>query len=105
MHGSYGVVVREELRSATESVWTADHPQLSGCVATGRTEDEAVENLAKSRDAWLSWARAHSVPIPAPSETVSVTVIYAPRPASAAESSLNIGSTMIFEPKVGGVGA
>jgi predicted RNase H-like HicB family nuclease len=60
-------------------VWFAYHPALPGCHAVGRDVGEATANLDRTREAWLSWADAHDVPVTPPVPNPSLSVQYAPR--------------------------
>lgn len=77
--GYYAVVVLEELQPDERSLWTAFHPQLPGCHAVGRNEEEARENLEPSRRAWLDTATLHKMRVPDPSPQPSITIQYALR--------------------------
>ena len=41
-------------------------PELKGCITTGITEEDALENLKDSKAAWLSSALEDGDPIPEP---------------------------------------
>jgi predicted RNase H-like HicB family nuclease len=43
------------------------HPDLEGCMAEGGTEEEAIANLADSRELWLEAMLAIGAPVPEPS--------------------------------------
>jgi predicted RNase H-like HicB family nuclease len=42
------------------------HPDLEGCMAEGGTEEEAIANLADSRELWLEARLASGFPVPEP---------------------------------------
>lgn len=42
------------------------HPDLEGCMAEGSTEQEAITNLADSRELWLEARLASGFPVPEP---------------------------------------
>lgn len=46
--------------------YIADIPDLNACSAFGRTAEEALEQLASARAAWLEAARASGRSIPEP---------------------------------------
>lgn len=46
--------------------YVADIPDLEACSALGRTPDEALAEVERARDAWLSAARESGKPIPDP---------------------------------------
>jgi predicted RNase H-like HicB family nuclease len=54
--GGYPIHLVEEVRPDGRTSWLAIHPDLPGCNATGTTQDEAIENLSQSREAWLKTA-------------------------------------------------
>lgn len=77
----YDIVLRQE-RVAAGLVWTAVHPGLVGCTATGRTPTEAMENLAKSRVAWMEAGVHIGEPTPEPKRSSRIAVQYAPYPGA-----------------------
>lgn len=99
--GFYAVKLIEEPRKGSASTWFAEHPSLPQCHAVGRTQEEALANLDRSRAAWLSWAEAQEVQIPAPEEAAAITVQYATRKDSSQTRDVNagedIGSKQTFE--------
>jgi antitoxin HicB len=46
--------------------WIAKNPELHGCIADGKTTQEAVESLAISRKLWLESRLATNLEIPLP---------------------------------------
>jgi antitoxin HicB len=46
----------------------ASHPDLEGCMAEGGTAEEAIANLADSRELWLEARLATGAPVPEPLE-------------------------------------
>jgi predicted RNase H-like HicB family nuclease len=52
--------------SAADGGWIADIPDLDACSAFGRTPVEAVAEVERARDAWLSAARDAGKPVPEP---------------------------------------
>jgi antitoxin HicB len=44
------------------------HPDLDGCMAEGATLDEAIANLADSRELWIEARLAKGYPVPEPAE-------------------------------------
>ncbi len=44
----------------------ATHPLLEGCMAEGATADEAIANLADSRELWIETRLANGYPVPEP---------------------------------------
>ena len=46
--------------------WIAKNPELYGCIADGKTVQEAVESLAISRKLWLESRLATNLEIPLP---------------------------------------
>jgi antitoxin HicB len=51
-----------------EGGFYAGHPDLPGCTAQGDTAQEAVDNLAESRRAWIETRLEDRLPIPTPEE-------------------------------------
>lgn len=72
----YPIHLVEEVGTDGSRHWLALHPDLPGCNATGSTQAEAVDNLEKSRDAWLSAAAARGMQAPSPS-AYAVSIEYA----------------------------
>ncbi len=46
--------------------YIADLPDLPHCSAFGNTPDEALREVLKAKEAWLTVAKAHGKPIPSP---------------------------------------
>lgn len=74
MEGNYSVRLVEE-RRADKIIWTAEHPDLPGCNATGVDESDAVQNLDRARDAWLATAEKLGMDIPPGHETDAVYTV------------------------------
>ncbi|MGH8904847.1 MAG: type II toxin-antitoxin system HicB family antitoxin [Egibacteraceae bacterium] len=52
--------------SEQDGGYIADIPDLESCSAFGSTPQEALSEVLRAKDAWLSAARERSVPIPEP---------------------------------------
>ena len=52
--------------SEADGAYVATHPELPGCRSAGGTTGEALDRLAKLREAWLAAARDNGEPVPAP---------------------------------------
>ena len=52
--------------SEEDEGYIADIPDLKNCSAFGATQEEAVHEVLKAKEAWLEAARAGGKPIPAP---------------------------------------
>jgi predicted RNase H-like HicB family nuclease len=48
--------------------WIARNPELKGCIADGRTVEEALASLEISRALWLEASLANGLEIPLPNE-------------------------------------
>jgi predicted RNase H-like HicB family nuclease len=77
--GYYVVTLVEEVHPDGRSSWYAEHRDLHGCHAVGWTQDEALTNLERSREAWLLWAEEHDAAVPAPRENPEIIVQYSTR--------------------------
>ncbi len=51
----------------TDKVFVAEVPELPGCIAHGKTQARALEEVNVVIDLWLETARKHGTPIPEPS--------------------------------------
>jgi predicted RNase H-like HicB family nuclease len=58
--------------SEEDGQWIAIVPDLEGCSASGDTPEEAVREVQVAKELWLSSAREHGDPIPAPSKPKAV---------------------------------
>ena len=56
----------EILKDTDEEGYVAFIPELKGCITTGITEEDALENLNDAKAAWLSSALEDEDPIPEP---------------------------------------
>ena len=52
--------------SAEDNLVVAEVPELSGCMAHGATQSEALENVRNAIDLWLETASEFGDPIPQP---------------------------------------
>ena len=52
--------------SEADGAWVADVPDLQSCAAFGDTPAEALAEVEKAMDAWLTVARENGLPIPEP---------------------------------------
>jgi len=52
--------------SEADAAWIADVPDLKSCSAFGDTPAEALAEVEKAMEAWLSVAREDGLPIPKP---------------------------------------
>lgn len=55
-----------EFLPEAEGGYTATHPELPGCVAWGDSAEEALANLADSRETWIAGCLERGLPIPEP---------------------------------------
>ena len=77
--GFYAVRLIEEIHKGAPATWFAEHPELPQCHAVGLTQEAALENLDRTRAAWLSWAASHDVKIPDAHDAPAISVQYAIR--------------------------
>lgn len=56
----------EIIKDTDESGYVAYIPELKGCITTGMTIEEALENLKDAKEAWLSSAIENEDNIPSP---------------------------------------
>ena len=59
----------EIIKDPDENGYVAFIPELKGCITTGLTEEDALENLKDAKDTWLSSAIDNEDPIPEPDIT------------------------------------
>ncbi len=52
--------------SEEDQVFMADVPELPGCMAHGKTHDEALANTKEAVQLWIDTAREFGDPIPEP---------------------------------------
>lgn len=52
--------------SAEDAVFVAETPELSGCMAHGATQEEALANIKEAMRLWVDTAREFGDPIPEP---------------------------------------
>lgn len=60
----------ETIKEPDEEGWVAYLPELRGCITTGLTEEDALENLKDAKLQWLATALEleESIPIPEPGD-------------------------------------
>ena len=56
----------EIIKDTDEEGYVAFIPELKGCITTGITEEDALENLKDAKAAWLLSALEDGAPIPEP---------------------------------------
>ena len=54
--------------SDEDSVYIAEAPELSGCMAHGATQAAALSSMNQAVDLWIAVAKEFGDPIPAPRE-------------------------------------
>lgn len=98
----YAIRLAEQRMPDRSIAWFAEHPELPGCHAVARTEGEALGELARSTEAWLTVARELGKRIPEPeSDTQKVSIIrllrrHWPKPEIVSESE-----SEVFEVEIG----
>ena len=50
----------------TDQIFVVDVPELSGCMAHGKTKSEAIANAESAIDLWIATAKEDGLPIPEP---------------------------------------
>jgi predicted RNase H-like HicB family nuclease len=93
--GNYDVLVAQEAMSDGAIAWTAVHPELFGCNATGASREEALANLAQARKVWLEVAAANGYEIPEPHQDASIATEFLTDPASPRMESANIEAQVV----------
>lgn len=59
----YSVLIQYD---ETEQIYIASIPELQGCMAHGRTQEEAFKEVNIVRDMWIETAKEEGIPIPKP---------------------------------------
>jgi predicted RNase H-like HicB family nuclease len=54
--------------SAEDKVFVAEVPELAGCMAHGKTQAEALQNVNDALELWIETAREFGDEIPSPRE-------------------------------------
>lgn len=80
--GYYRTVLIEEPRASGDSTWLAHHPDLPGCNAAAKEQEDALSGLDAAREAWLASAEKHGMPIPPPMDDPLIQVIYSANPTA-----------------------
>lgn len=80
--GNYDIFLFEGRLRDGSVVWTAVHPDLHGCNATGRAQEDAVAGLAKSRKAWLMLNEQLNEEPPEPNAHPAISIIYLVQPTA-----------------------
>ena len=77
---SYSTLLVEERSPDGGTHWFAVHPDLVGCHAIGRDQDDALRALEEAGASWLRVARERGARVPPEGDLESVTVVYLPDP-------------------------
>lgn len=56
--------------SDEDKIFVAEVPDLKGCIAHGKTPDEAAKNVGEAIELWLETAREFGDEIPQPSRSL-----------------------------------
>lgn len=59
----YSVIIQYD---NTDSIYVASIPELQGCSAHGRTQEEAFKEVCIVRDMWIETAKEKGMQIPEP---------------------------------------
>ena len=59
------------IKDTENNSYVAYCPELEGCITSGRSVFEAIENLEDAKRTWLSSALEHNDPIPAPDSLIN----------------------------------
>lgn len=57
-----------------DKIYVASIPELQGCMAHGKTKEEALKEIEVVRDMWIETAKEKGLEIPKPSFLNSVSV-------------------------------
>ncbi|MBD3225357.1 MAG: type II toxin-antitoxin system HicB family antitoxin [Caldithrix sp.] len=52
--------------SEEDNAYIAEVPELAGCMAHGKTDDEALKNIKEATTLWIETAKEFGEPIPKP---------------------------------------
>ncbi len=58
--------VLDEATGDGAAIHVASNPELPGCMSTGATQDEAIENLADARREYIASLIEDGLPVPGP---------------------------------------
>lgn len=50
----------------TDKIFVVDVPELSGCMAHGKTKKDAIKNAENAVQLWIKTAKEDGLPIPTP---------------------------------------
>jgi len=92
--GYYRTVLIEEPRASGDSTWLALHPDLPGCNAAAKEQEDALTGLNAARDAWLATAHKHRLPVPSPMDDPLIQVVYAANPTAYFDGQKGNGTDM-----------
>lgn len=102
------------IRDPEEGGYSAEHPDLEGCIAQGETAEEAVTSLDEARELWIETRLEDGLPVPQPgaenhSGRVSLRIAASmharlTRHAQSRDLSLNKLLNQILADSVAGVG-
>jgi len=62
----YTIVVYEDKTTTGEKIYLATHPELSGCMAQGETQDSAIKELESVTIEYIDSLIEDNLPIPEP---------------------------------------
>lgn len=71
----YKVYLETSAEALEEGGYLAHVPALLGCVARGKTKDEAIARIQEAIVAYLELLRKHNLPAPATTEAITLDII------------------------------
>ena len=64
----YSVLVQYDIR---DKIYVASIPELKGCIAHGKTQEEAMQEIKTALELWIETAKENNVSVPEPMLYVS----------------------------------
>jgi antitoxin HicB len=83
-----GIKYPISVQEGPEGGYFVTHPDLDGCMAEGKTIEEAIENLTDSRELWIESRLEGGYPVPEPAEEETCSGRISLRMAPALHASL-----------------
>jgi len=64
----YSILIQYD---SADNIYVASIPELKGCMAHGRTQEQAIEEVKIALELWIETARENGIKIPEPMLYVS----------------------------------
>ena len=93
----YTIIVTHDETTDGNEIYLASHPELAGCMAQGKTMQEAIDDLALARVDYIASLLEDGLTVPGPGITHTIsTSINVPGQKDMAKKSQEVNAEIVF---------